>query len=34
MDSKRLQISKAIIQVAETAQEIPNVVDKPKNVGT
>lgn len=34
MESNRLQISKPIIQVADTAQEIPNVVDNPKNVGT
>lgn len=34
MESQRLQISKPIIQVADTAHEIPNVVDNPKNVGT
>lgn len=34
IDSDRLHISKAIIQEADTAHEIPKVVDNPKNVGT
>lgn len=34
IESHRLQISKPMIQAADTAHEIPNVVDSPKNVGT